>query len=81
MAPSVSQARPGLDELHLLCWHAGIFGVPAVELPPHAAHRGRDDIALAKLASWRLFHKTDRFDAQDARELDAGRMALPGKQF
>src|SRR5260221_127801 len=43
----------GLDDLHLCRWHAGEFGVAAVELPSHAAHSGRDDIALAQLASWR----------------------------
>src|SRR5467141_1850812 len=43
----------GLDDLHLCRGHAGEFGVAAVELPSHAAHSGRDEITLAKLASWR----------------------------
>src|SRR5712671_3704498 len=43
----------GSQYLHLCRGHASEFGVPAVELPSHAAHSGRDDIALAKLASRR----------------------------
>jgi len=57
----------GLDHLHLRRGHTGIFGVTAVELPPHSAHRGDDDFALVELPSWRFLDKADRLYAQDTR--------------
>src|ERR1700682_5399587 len=67
--------------MHLCRGHAGIFGVAAVKRAPHPAHGGRDDIALAKLASWCFLNKTNRLNSKDTRELDARRMALPREQF
>src|SRR5271170_2571005 len=65
-----------LDDLHLGCGHAGELGVPAVELPPHAAHRSSDDIAFAELAARRLLYQTDRLNAEDAGKFNAWRMPL-----
>src|ERR1700756_5684291 len=71
----------GLDDLHLFRGHTRVFGVAAVKLPAQSAHRCRDDIALAKLASGRCLDHTDGLDTQDTRKLNTGRMALPGKQL
>src|ERR1700682_825900 len=81
MAPKMSHASSVLTTCTCVAGNTGIFGVTAVELPPHSAHRGDDDIALVELPSWRFRDKADRLYAQDTRQLDAGRMALPREQF
>src|SRR5208283_1412279 len=71
----------GLDDLHLFREHTRVFGVAAVKFPAQSAHRCRDDIALAKLASGRCLDKTDGLDTQDSRKFDTWRMALPSEQL
>jgi hypothetical protein len=52
-----------------------------VELPPHSAHRGRDDGALLELAPGRLLDKAGRLDAENAWKSDFRRKALAREQL
>jgi hypothetical protein len=54
--------KAGLDDLHLRHGHAGILRIATVELPPHAAHRGRYDVSFLKLISRRFLDQTDGLD-------------------
>jgi hypothetical protein len=59
--------------------YARIFSIAAVEVTPHTAHRGSDDVALVELRSRSLLDRTNCFGAEDTREYDAGRKTLPGE--
>jgi hypothetical protein len=72
---------PARTCLHLVRGDAGIFCVAAIKLPTHASHNTRDNIALAKLACWRFFNETNRFDPKDARKFHSRRVALPREQL
>jgi hypothetical protein len=45
------------------------------------AHRGSNHIAPSEFISGRLLYEPHRFDAENARKVDARRMSLPRKQL
>ena len=61
--------------------HAGVFGVPAVEDPAHAAHDRCDRLACHELATGRRRDRPDGLDSQNARKNDAWRVALSCEQL
>jgi hypothetical protein len=73
--------KHGSHGLHLRSRNAGVFGIAAVELSPHASHRGRDEVAFAELASWRVLDEPSRLDAENARKPHRRRMALSREQL
>ncbi len=61
--------------------HARVFGVAAVELSPHPAHGGGDDVAVLEFIAGRTFDQSDRLDSEHTRERDIRRQTLPREQF
>ncbi len=59
----------------------GVLCVPAIEIAPHTAHGCRHFLALLELAARTFGNNSGGLDAQNARELDTGRMALPGEHL
>jgi hypothetical protein len=70
-----------MDHLQLLCWHACIFGVTAVELPAHSAHYGSYGFAFLKLTPRCLLHDPDTFNAEDSRKMYVWRKTLAREQL
>ena len=60
---------------------ARVLCVSAIEVAAHTAHCCRHFLALLELAARAFGNDSGGLDAQNARELDAGRMALPGEHL
>src|SRR4029453_9281186 len=71
----------GVDPLDLPGGNTGVLRITPVERPSHAAHHGRNDIALREPGSRRALDDADRLYAEDAGKRDARRIPLPGEHL
>src|SRR5687767_4932395 len=58
-----------------------IFGITAVEIPAHTAHKGRDFLSGFKLPGRIILYFADAFYTQHPGEFDVRRDAFAGHQF
>ena len=70
-----------VNDLNFACGNTGVFGIAAIELPAHSSHAGCNHVALLELTAWSMFNESDRFNAEDARKMNAWGMTLPGEKF